>query len=84
MPARLSDIIATELDGYKPAPAAYEALDGPAIARLTCDLCGGTLTYRGFYRPARHRRLGPHAWHPVPASYRAFAVCPNCHTAEEF
>ena len=84
MRAHLSDIIATELDGYKPAPVEYEALDGPAIARLTCDLCGSALTYRGFYRPPQHLRLGPHAWRWVPASYRPFAVCTNCNAAEEF
>ena len=68
---RLSDLLASdELDGYRPAPAAYEALDGPGLADAACDRCGHDgLTYRGFTRPG---------------SYRAFAVCPDFDHADEF
>ena len=50
---RLTDVLATgELDGYRPAPAPYEALDAPGLADATCDHCGHEgLDYRGFYRP---------------------------------
>ena len=83
---RLTDVLATgELDGYRPAPAPYEALGAPGLADATCDHCGHQgLDYRGFYRPPQQQRLGPHGWHCMAASYRPFAVCPTCGTAQEF
>ena len=68
---RLTDLLASdELDGYRPAPAAYEALDAPGLADAACRRCSHEgLDYRGFTRPG---------------SYRAFAVCPDCGSAQEF
>ncbi len=68
---RLTDLLASdELDGYRPAPAAYEALDARGLADAACVRCRHEgLDYRGFTRPG---------------SYRAFAVFPDCGSTQEF
>ena len=71
----LADILASgALEGYRPgSPPGH--LGGPDIDRdvcreARCCQCGHEgLDYRPFTRPG---------------SYRAFAVCPNCQTAQEF
>ena len=72
----LADILASgALEGYQPGPPPPGPFNGPDIDR---DVC----------REARCCQCG-HAgleFHPFtrPGSYRAFAVCPSCQTAQEF
>jgi hypothetical protein len=71
--ARFTQLVTLLLaGGYQERPPDVVAaeLDGGVVAEAACDACGHVgLAYRPF---------------TLESSYRAFAVCPVCGTAEEF
>lgn len=77
----LADFIRSgELDDYRPGRPRFTRdpaeCDRPIVEQFSCPQCNQPLTYRQFHREDAHTRQH--------LSYRAFAVCTACGTAEEF